>query len=171
MAIRGRDTRNSPAKAASQSIDCGRTHHLPPKTILMSAPKHPAKTPTYHHPDRAGHRPVELWRVKLGTRMHPQSLYGHVVAMIEIFVGLMSLALITGIMFARFSRPKARFLFSRIAVVRPHHARHRQREPLSVGDRRIAVKISDGVHPQRERRLHGGRMSIFQSGHSRLAVD
>lgn len=51
--------------------------------------------------------------------MHPQSLYGHVVAMIEVFIGLMSLALITGIMFARFSRPRARFLFARNAVVRP----------------------------------------------------
>jgi inward rectifier potassium channel len=51
--------------------------------------------------------------------MHPQTLYGHVMAMAEIFVGLMSLALITGIMFARFSRPRARFLFSRHAVVRP----------------------------------------------------
>ena len=51
--------------------------------------------------------------------MHPQSLYGHVVAMVEIFIGLMALALITGIMFARFSRPKARFLFANRAVVRP----------------------------------------------------
>src|SRR5208337_3167136 len=51
--------------------------------------------------------------------MHPQTLYGHVVAMIEIFIGLMMLALITGIMFARFSRPRARFLFARYAVVRP----------------------------------------------------
>jgi inward rectifier potassium channel len=51
--------------------------------------------------------------------MHPQTLYGHLVAMAEIFVGLMSLALITGIMFARFSRPRARFLFTRNAVVRP----------------------------------------------------
>ncbi len=51
--------------------------------------------------------------------MHPQTLYGHVVAMIEIFIGLMSLALITGIMFARFSRPRARFLFAKSAVVRP----------------------------------------------------
>jgi inward rectifier potassium channel len=51
--------------------------------------------------------------------MHPQSLYGHVVAMIEIFIGLMSLALITGIMFARFSRPRARFLFTTNVVVRP----------------------------------------------------
>jgi inward rectifier potassium channel len=51
--------------------------------------------------------------------MHPESFYGHSVAMIEIFVGLMSLALITGLMFARFSRPRARFLFTRNAVVRP----------------------------------------------------
>jgi inward rectifier potassium channel len=51
--------------------------------------------------------------------MHPQTLYGHVVAMTEMFVGLMMLALITGLMFARFSRPRARFLFARVAVVRP----------------------------------------------------
>ncbi len=51
--------------------------------------------------------------------MHPQTLYGHLIAMTEIFVGLMMLALITGIMFARFSRPKARFLFAEVGVVRP----------------------------------------------------
>jgi inward rectifier potassium channel len=51
--------------------------------------------------------------------MHPQTLYGHLVAMTEIFVGLMMLAVITGIMFARFSRPKARFMFAKVAVVRP----------------------------------------------------
>jgi inward rectifier potassium channel len=51
--------------------------------------------------------------------MHPQTLYGHTVAMTEIFVGLMSLALITGIMFARFSRPRARFLFTKVGVIRP----------------------------------------------------
>jgi len=50
--------------------------------------------------------------------MHPQTVYGHTVAMIEIFVGLMSLAVITGLMFARFSRPRARFLFSKNLVVR-----------------------------------------------------
>jgi inward rectifier potassium channel len=50
--------------------------------------------------------------------MHPQTPYGHVIAMIEIFVGVMMLALITGLMFARFSRPRARFLFSRYGVIR-----------------------------------------------------
>jgi inward rectifier potassium channel len=51
--------------------------------------------------------------------MHPQTLYGHMVAMSEIFVGLMMLAVITGIMFARFSRPRARFMFAKLAIVRP----------------------------------------------------
>jgi inward rectifier potassium channel len=51
--------------------------------------------------------------------MHPQTLYGHTIAMFEMFTGLMLLAIVTGIMFARFSRPRARFLFGRLAVIRP----------------------------------------------------
>jgi inward rectifier potassium channel len=51
--------------------------------------------------------------------MHPVMLYAHIVAAIEIFIGLMSLALMTGAMFARFSRPQARILFARHVVVRP----------------------------------------------------
>jgi inward rectifier potassium channel len=50
--------------------------------------------------------------------MHPQTFYGHIVSMVELFVGLMSIALITGIMFARFSVPRARFLFAQHGVVR-----------------------------------------------------
>jgi inward rectifier potassium channel len=50
--------------------------------------------------------------------MHPQSTYAHLIASLEIFTGLMSLALITGMMFARFSRPNARILFARHAVIR-----------------------------------------------------
>jgi inward rectifier potassium channel len=52
--------------------------------------------------------------------MHPQTTYGHVVASIEIFCSIMSIALITGVMFARFSAPRSRVLFSRHAVIRPH---------------------------------------------------
>jgi len=51
--------------------------------------------------------------------MHPQTLYGHVLASIQIFVGTLYLALLTGIVFARFSRPIARFMFADSAVVRP----------------------------------------------------
>jgi len=51
--------------------------------------------------------------------MHPVTPYGHVVASVEIFIGMMSIALMTGVIFARFSRPRARFLFARYGVVRP----------------------------------------------------
>ncbi len=49
--------------------------------------------------------------------MSPASVYGHVVASIEIISGLMSMAVITGLVFTRFSRPRSRLLFSRVAVV------------------------------------------------------
>lgn len=55
--------------------------------------------------------------------MHPQTLFAHIVASAEIFTGMMSLALITGMMFARFSRPTARILFARHAVIRPFDGR------------------------------------------------
>jgi inward rectifier potassium channel len=51
--------------------------------------------------------------------MHPQTLYGHTIASIEIFTSIISIAMITGVMFARFSTPRSRVLFSRHAVVRP----------------------------------------------------
>ena len=50
--------------------------------------------------------------------MHPQTVYAHIIASVEIFFGLMGVALITGMMFARFSRPTARILFARQAVIR-----------------------------------------------------
>ncbi|KMN31158.1 MULTISPECIES: ion channel [Chromobacterium] len=50
--------------------------------------------------------------------MHPQSLYTHWISMLEIFIGMMSIALITGVSFARFSRPRARIVFTHSPVVR-----------------------------------------------------
>ena len=49
--------------------------------------------------------------------MHPQTMFGHAVATVENFVGLMSLAVMTGLVFARFSRPHARILFARNPVI------------------------------------------------------
>jgi inward rectifier potassium channel len=49
--------------------------------------------------------------------MHPQTDYGHLVATIEIFTGMSFLAVMTGLIFARFSRPRARFLFAENPVV------------------------------------------------------
>jgi inward rectifier potassium channel len=49
--------------------------------------------------------------------MHPQSMYGHLVATVENFVGLISLAVMTGLVFARFSRPRARLVFANNPVM------------------------------------------------------
>jgi inward rectifier potassium channel len=51
--------------------------------------------------------------------MHPATVYGHTIATIEIFVGMSGVALTTGIIFARFSRPHARIMFAQHPVVRP----------------------------------------------------
>src|SRR5438552_3930604 len=40
--------------------------------------------------------------------MYPATLYGHVVATVEIFLGMVWFAVITGLIFVRFSRPTAR---------------------------------------------------------------
>src|ERR1700722_19682030 len=50
---------------------------------------------------------------------YPATLYGHCVATLEILVGLFGLAVLTGLIFVRFSRPTAQIKFSNVAVVTP----------------------------------------------------
>jgi inward rectifier potassium channel len=52
--------------------------------------------------------------------MHPQTNYGHLIATIEIFTGMSFLAVMTGLIFARFSRPRARFVFANHVVIAHH---------------------------------------------------
>jgi inward rectifier potassium channel len=51
--------------------------------------------------------------------MYPETFYGHLIAMLEIMVGMFGLAVITGLIFVRFSRPTARIQFSKVAVIAP----------------------------------------------------
>src|SRR6204780_3715869 len=52
--------------------------------------------------------------------MRPQTNYGHLIAMVEIFTGMSFLAVMTGLIFARFSRPRARFVFADHPVITTH---------------------------------------------------
>ena len=52
--------------------------------------------------------------------LSPKSDYANIVAVAEAFAGILNLALITGIVFSRFSRPTARVLFSEVAVITPY---------------------------------------------------
>jgi len=67
--------------------------------------------------------------------MHPQSNYGHLIATIEIFTGMCLLAVMTGLIFARFSRPRARFVFANNAVITRHE-----------GQQTLIIRIANARH-------------------------
>ena len=67
--------------------------------------------------------------------MHPQTNYGHLIATIEIFTGMSFLAVMTGLIFARFSRPRARFEFANKAVITSHE-----------GQRTLMIRIANMRH-------------------------
>lgn len=50
----------------------------------------------------------------------PAGVAAHTIVTVEALVGILATALITGLVFARFSRPKAEIIFSRSAVIAPY---------------------------------------------------
>ena len=52
-------------------------------------------------------------------QMSPATLYGNIIMTIEALVGVMLVAVAASLMFARFSRPTARVIFSKVVVVAP----------------------------------------------------
>ncbi len=54
-------------------------------------------------------------------QMAPATLYANIVVTVETAIGLLLLAVVTGVVFARFSRPTARVVFSRVAVIGPYN--------------------------------------------------
>jgi inward rectifier potassium channel len=67
--------------------------------------------------------------------MHPQTDYGHLVATVEIFTGMSFLAVMTGLVFARFSRPRARFIFAQYPIVAQHE-----------GERTLMIRVANARH-------------------------
>ena len=53
--------------------------------------------------------------------MYPQTTYAHILVSIEVLMGLLLIAMATSLMFARFSRPTARMIFSNVAVICPYN--------------------------------------------------
>jgi inward rectifier potassium channel len=51
--------------------------------------------------------------------MYPNTFVSQSIVSIEIFVGLLCIAVLTGLMFARFAKPTARVMFSDVAVICP----------------------------------------------------
>jgi inward rectifier potassium channel len=67
--------------------------------------------------------------------MHPQSHYGHFVATVELFTGIFSMSVMTGLVFARFSRPSARLLFAENPVISDHE-----------GERTLMIRLANERH-------------------------
>src|ERR1700716_232523 len=55
--------------------------------------------------------------------MHPQTHYGHFISATELFTGIFSMSLMTGLIFARFARPNARLLFVDNPVIAMHEGK------------------------------------------------
>lgn len=93
--------------------------------------------------------------------MTPATLYGHMVATGEIFVGMFLTALVTGAFFARFARPQARLVFSDIAVVAPYEGHQalmvrvasRRMQGISEPTARISFLRNEPVGETRFRRF------------------
>jgi inward rectifier potassium channel len=77
----------------------------------------------------------------------PSDLYSHFVSSIEILCGLVFNATMTGLIFVRFARPKAKILFARTAVIANHN-----------GGKALMI------------RLGNGRASLLAEATARLSV-
>lgn len=95
--------------------------------------------------------------------MAPKGLYASVVVTLEAFVGLVTVAMATGLMFAKFSRPTARVLFSdRMVIARRNGvptlmmrmANERTNDIIEASFRLSVLKEEVSAEGERMRRMH-----------------
>lgn len=79
--------------------------------------------------------------------MAPATTYGHIISAMEIVSGTAVTAIVTGLLFVRFSRPKARIVYAEDALITTHNAR-----------RMLLVRLANG------------RMTLMTSANARLFV-
>jgi inward rectifier potassium channel len=95
--------------------------------------------------------------------MAPRNTYASVAVTCEAFVGLVTVAMATGLMFAKFSRPTARILFSNKMVIAPRDGRptlmlrvanERGNDVIEASFRVTVLKPELTAEGERLRRLH-----------------
>jgi inward rectifier potassium channel len=84
--------------------------------FFWSVPGSVANARPYSFPDALFFSIETLGTVSYGE-MYPATLYGHVIAATEIVCGLGFTAILTGLTFVRFSRPRAKLVFASHPVV------------------------------------------------------
>jgi len=109
--------------------------------------------------------------------MHPQTHYGHFVAAVELFTGIFSISLMTGLIFARFARPTARLLFARHPVISNHDgqptlmirlANERHNIIGNATARLWLLRTEDSVEGQSFRRFH--ELRLLRNEHPAFAL-
>ncbi|HEY6853493.1 MAG TPA: ion channel, partial [Gemmatimonadales bacterium] len=91
----------------------------------------------------------------------PASFAANVVMTIESVSGLMGLAIVTGLLFARFSRPIAAILFSRWAVIAPYRGSRAFEFRIANRHKNELVELEAKVLYSRTRERGGRRMREF----------
>jgi inward rectifier potassium channel len=104
--------------------------------------------------------------------MFPGGIYGHVVSCAEIISGLAFTAILTGLTFVRFSRPRAKFIFANNLVVATHNGqptlmlRVGNGRPVVLSNARAKLNVlvdettSEGASFRRAQELHLQRSRI-----------
>jgi inward rectifier potassium channel len=110
-------------------------------------------------------------------RLAPKGLASNVLVTVEALLGMVGLAVTTGLVYARFSRPKARLLFSRVAVIAPYEgvpslmfrvANARGTQIAEARLKLVLVRTETTGEGDRVRRLHDLR--LVRSEHSAFAL-
>jgi inward rectifier potassium channel len=95
--------------------------------------------------------------------MAPVTLYGHVVSAIELVCGMVFTAIMTGLLFVRFSKPRPKILFADQAVVTSHNCSPTLMVRIANGRMTLltnavvrlgAVLLEESAEGHRLRRLH-----------------
>jgi inward rectifier potassium channel len=76
--------------------------------------------------------------------MAPVTLYGHAVSAIEIIIGMVFTAIMTGLLFVRFSKPESKILFAEKAVVAVHNGKMTLMVRIANG--RLTMMTGAGAH-------------------------
>lgn len=102
-----------------------------------------------------------LCTIGYGT-LSPASLRANLVVTLESLGGLIFFGLFTGLIFARFSRPRARILFSRQAVIAPYHGISAFEFRIINSYRSQLVDVVPVVVLSRLAEREEGRMRVFE---------
>ncbi len=93
----------------------------------------------------------------------PVSFLANVLVALQTLISLLSLAVATGLVFARFSRPNARLLYSRTALIAPYQDQTSFQFRIVNGRRSQLLNVQALVIHSRFEKLNGTRVRRFYS--------